>query len=173
MLDNYFYYLLKKVNVSEEMFNRYSYLLEILFNTDFIPFKRFDNNRISDVSNLRAEFRFNEPDSGSIIKPCSILEVMVTLAYRVEHDIMYDGEVDRTYIWFEFMIKSLGLFDQTNDSINENYVCQVLETFNSGNYQPDGLGGLVHIPGYPGDLRELDTWAQMNVYLKTCEMTKK
>lgn len=177
MIYDYYDWLLTKANVRSHIKNGYSKLLSILFEVAFTPSKEFDCKRLDDGLDLRMTFdketSFTNVSTMLEQKPCSMLEMMVGLAYRIEHDIMYDGGEDKTYIWFEKMISSLGLLDQTDDNFSEDYVHGVLDVFNMCRYRPDGLGGLVYIPNYEGDMRALDIWSQMNIFVNIYDMTEK
>lgn len=176
MLFDYYVWLLYKAGIDDQVKDRYSKLLSTLFNVAFIPSKDFDCNRVNDGIDLRSSFDMTSGTNVSSLlasRPCSMLEMMVALACRVEHDIMYDGVEDKTHIWFMKMLESLCLMDQYDENFSESYVSGVLDVFNTCQYRPDGLGGLVFIPNYDGDMRELDIWSQMNIYVNIYDMTEK
>ena len=97
--------------------------------------------------------------------PCSVLEMVMGLAYRCE-DIMDDAaKGNRTVQWFWQMINNLGLGGMTDDRFDEKEVSFIIERFLNREYEPDGTGGLFVSPGIHTDLRDVDTWTQMLWYL--------
>ena len=97
--------------------------------------------------------------------PCSVLEMILALAYRCE-EIMDDAAVgDRTVQWFWRMIANLGLNGMTDrhfDIIKTEYI---VDRFLNRDYEPDGYGGLFVIRNCKYDLRDVGTWTQMLWYL--------
>jgi hypothetical protein len=67
--------------------------------------------------------------------------------------------------WFWMMIKSLGLQDMYDKNFDGEYVNFVVWRFLNREYDRDGKGGLVHIPGILEDLRSMEIWYQMMRYL--------
>lgn len=152
----------------------YDLLLRDLNEIEFTYSDVMDANRYGDGINLR--YRFGDErnyDQRFIaseldIYPCSILEMMVALALRCEEQIMSDSEIgDRTKWWFWGMIASLGLIQQDDDHYSYRTVSTVITRFLSRDYNADGSGSLFMIPGFRGDMRSLDIWYQMCMYLDT------
>lgn len=151
----------------------YSSLLETLDGEEFLPSMDMDYNRLNDGKGLRWRFGidngFGRASVSSYLdnKPCSMLEMMCALALRIEETIMLDPEIgDRTWFWFEEMVISLGLIDQTNTNFNHNWVIFKINMFNRRQYNPNGRGGLFTIDDMSVDLRNLEIWYQMNLYIK-------
>ncbi len=150
----------------------YRKLLKKLDDTQFTWTIPMDGNRAEDGIDLRYRFgRMNDyPDAmiASLLddRPCSVLEMMIALAVRCEEHIMYDPDVgDRTRHWFLGMIQSLGLNHMTDRNYIPEYVEDTIRRLLNREYEPDGRGGLYTIPGYDGDLRNIDIWYQMCWYL--------
>lgn len=145
--------------------DRYSKLLSFLFTQDFYWSIPMDENRYFDGMELRNQF---EEETGCIIDTptdCSVLEVMIALAGRME-DVMADDDYgDRTAKWFWEMIHNLGLRCMTDDEYDETYILSVLERFLNREYTRDGTGNLFYIPHPDKDLREVEIWYQMCWYL--------
>lgn len=150
----------------------YDKLLRTLFETDFYAINDMDNNRISDGFEMRDRF---VNDGGIISDPqnfiganCSILELMVALAIRCEIDIMHSvREGDRTAVWFWKMVGSLGLNDMDDGRYDNLHVNYILEDFINHNYTRDGKGGLFYVQNSWMDMRDLEIWSQMNLFLST------
>lgn len=135
---------------------------------------QMDENRAEDGKELRYVFAKETGCSDSVIDatfrddPCSMLELMVGVAYRCEHQIM-ENEVygDRTWFWFRYMLRSLRLNRETDDFYNFGYTESVLMHFINRKYTKEGMGGLFYIPGFRKDMRKMDIWYQMHAYLET------
>lgn len=150
----------------------YEKLLRFLHSMEFVVSMDMDINRSYDGVDLRLRFGYDKGISGDIIKEefdgenCSVLEMIVALAFRVEEHIMCDpDEGDRTGQWFWAMIVNLGLGRMTDDNFDEDIACDIIERFLYREYEPDGTGGLVSIPGSDIDFRELEIWYQVQRYL--------
>jgi len=151
----------------------YSSLLGALDNSEFLPSMDMDHNRLNDGIGLRYRFGIENGFDRNIIlyyldtRPCSMLEMMCALSLRIEETIMLDPEIgNRTWFWFEEMISSLGLIDQNNRKFNYNKVLFRIGIFNRRQYNPNGQGGLFTIDDPSIDVRTLEIWYQMNLYIK-------
>lgn len=126
----YFKWLLRKIECRGIRIKSYSDLLEMLFETPFEWVINMDVNRAMDGVELRREFGYVGRYNGYILGdlPCSMLEMMVALASRIESGIMFDPEYgDRTGYWFWKMIENLGLKGAKNDNFEPKYVKDLLE----------------------------------------------
>lgn len=134
-----------------------------------------DRNRAKDGISLRKCFAEDQgcADNPEMITdymtgPCSVLEMMVALAIRCEHDIMDDPKYgDRTGQWFWGMINNLGLSSMRDGLYDENKVDEIIERFLDRNYSPNGKGGLFTIRNCEYDLRDVEIWYQLCWYLDT------
>lgn len=146
---------------NEPEHKNYSSLLRTMNEISFQVVKhRGDYNRMLDGFCLRQ--RYYGPIA---LEECSVLEMMVALAKRIDDDILYDYEIGtQTEKWFWMMIDSLGLSGMTDDSFDENTVTRIIYNFMDYNFAPDGKGGLFYVPGYNGDIREMEIWYQMTKF---------
>jgi hypothetical protein len=131
-----------------------------------------DDNRAVDGIDLRYRFAYEKHYHQAMIaeyidvKPCSVLEMMVALAYRCEEQIMDNQEYgNRTRQWFMGMIENLGLLGMTNNAFDEFYVDRVITRLLHRDYKPNGEGGLFTVRNYRRDLRLVEIWYQMSWYL--------
>lgn len=161
--DNYFN--------NEGMSHRH--LLKYIHDIEFFYVLDMDSNRAEDGMDLRHRFAYdNEYPYGTVERylgnrPCSVLEMMIALALRVEEQIMDDPEYgDRTGQWFWNMISSLGLGGMTDERFDKRYVDDVIYDFLYRQYSPDGAGGLftIHDKTKP-DMRDVEIWYQCMWYL--------
>lgn len=146
-------------------------LLRTLFEMEFVPIMEMDDNRVYDGVKVRYEFGevHNIPRS-EIDDPldqnvCSVLEMMVGLAMRIESSIMDDVDFgDRTSMWFWMMIKSLGLYIETDDRIDDHFVRDVISRFIDREYEHTGVGGLFTVNNTEKDMTQLEIWDQMCLF---------
>lgn len=173
LTDKYFEWLVNIV--AQDRFNEetsYTKLFTHLHNTTFVYSLPLDRNRAFDGRDLRYRFsrRFGCDESALDNLPCvcSVFEMMVALSIRCEEYIMDDPAYgNRTSQWFWRMISSLGLNGEYNGRYNENYVNDVLHRFLNRDYDSDGKGGLFAINGCREDLRQIEIWDQLTMYLST------
>lgn len=138
----------------------YHKLLAHLHNIEFRYSIPKDKNRAADGVSLR--WRFGSDLEG----PCSVLEMMVALAVRMEETIMDDPTFgDRTGQWFWGMIVNLGLGSMYDSRYDEQYVDDVISRFLNREYESDGRGGLFRVGHCDRDLRDVEIWYQLNYYL--------
>lgn len=148
----------------------YRRLFTRLYDTEFLYLMPIDKNRAGDGEALRWRFALVRgldyiPDS--LNGSCSVLEMMVALALRCEETIMDDTRYgNRTGQWFWDMIVSLGLGSMYDSNFDERYVDKAILRFLYREYEPDGKGGLFTIKNCDVDLRELEIWDQLNLYIE-------
>lgn len=177
-LDEPYFEWMYEMMCDEEHLNGESYisLFRFLNETEFTyDISMNDGNRWQDGIDLRySRFsdhigikpRYMEFASGS----CSILEMMIALAIRLEEHIMHDPDIgDRTAMWFWGMIDSLGLSEMDDSEFDRAYVDSVIQRFLNRDYRPDGKGGLFTIKNCKYDLRKVEIWYQACWYLDTLE----
>ena len=147
----------------------YRRLLIELHSIEFRYSIRMDANRADDGVRLRYRYATQkgcEEYVDYLNGPCSVLEMMVALAIRCEEDIMDDPSYgDRTGQWFWHMIVNLGLGSMTDDRFDKRYVRERIDIFLDREYEPNGKGGLVTIKNCKHDLRTVEIWYQLNLYL--------
>lgn len=162
--------------VCGDSFNKkisYRHLFNALDQRSFYYSIDMDMNRESDGKNLR--YRFGQDMdidpveiSASIdLRPCSVLEMMIALAIRCEENIMDDDSYgDRTGQWFWLMIINLGLSNETDSEFDAARVNRAIDRFLDREYEPNGRGGLFYIENSSEDMRRLEIWYQMHLYLQ-------
>lgn len=154
----------------------YDKLLLFLFDTSFYYILERDENRYEDGIDLRYRFGYEKgyPQAmiaGEIdIRDCSVLEMMIALAHRIEEQIVGDPDIgDRIGKWFWIMIENLGLIGMTDEKFDEGYCWDVLCRFLNRQYDPDGKGGLFPRIRSNRDMREVEIWYQAMWYLTETE----
>lgn len=152
----------------------YKKLLSYLNERDFVWTIDLDENRASDGVNLRYRFgrdkNYPDPMIATFLddRPCSILEMMIALSIRCEEHIMEDSDLgDRTGQWFWNMIVSLGLGAMPDSKFDERHAEEVINRFIDRMYERNGRGGLFTVEHPHKDMRNIEIWYQMCMYLDT------
>ncbi|MBQ7687207.1 MAG: hypothetical protein IJT28_08270 [Bacteroidaceae bacterium] len=165
--EEYLQWLTEQVSAYE-----YTDLLAYLYDTQFIFVLDRDRNRAEDGIDLRFQFGYDcgyshiEIMRGLGMDICSVLEMMVALALRVQVQIMDDMDgSDRTGTWFHDMLVSLGISDMIDGYFDRRRASDVIYRFMMRDYNADGRGGLFYIPDADEDMRDVEIWYQMQRYL--------
>ena len=166
--DVYFGWLCNLVKPSFGSYNLLlGYLDRINFNYTIPP----DGNREEDGINLRyrfgQEYGYDDVTVCNFLdnKPCSMLEMMVALCIRCE-DIMEDLDVGAQYSrWFLVMLESSKLNLLTDEKFNVQMANSIIEKLETRTYCRNGEGGLFTTQQPSVDMRTLEIWDQMSVYL--------
>lgn len=149
----------------------YSELLGVL---DDIPFHfvlEMDANREMDGVALRYRFGYENGISGDDISeamgddPCSVLEMMTALCLRCAEQIIDDDISVCARQMFCDMLQSLGLDDQTDGHVDVVTAQRIVERFLDRKYRKNGQGGLFTVPSAGHDMRNVEIWYQMCLYL--------
>ncbi len=163
-----------KIIYNERYFKNRSYkkLFSHLYNTIYIYTILMDENRADDGIDLRYRFGYENNIEQSVIasylddRPCSVLEMIVALAARCEEHIMDNPEIgNRTGKWFWGMIANLKLEFMDDNNYNEQYTDNVISNFLNHKYCPNGEGGLFTVENSECDLRNIEIWHQLCLYL--------
>lgn len=162
VVDNeYYQWLLRKINYIPG--DSYDELLEYLHSISFHWDVNYDGNRYEDGIQLRSIFMFEEGWNTlpKINEECSVLEMLISLAHRIENDVMWDGESDKTSEWFWIMIHNLGFSTHNKEEWDD-----ILEIFMYRQYDENGNGGLFPLKnGVRNDQRGVEIWDQMQQYM--------
>ena len=171
---DYFEWLCKHINY-EGRVRTCKKVLELMNGQDFIYENPRDGNRYEDGIDLRYRYGYENhisyPEIADTLdtRICSIFEMMVALAIRIDEHIMYDAEKgDCAGRWFWEMYDNLGLKDITNRNFNERYgdILEILDRFVYREYEPDGEGGLFKTADPTKNMLEEEIWYQMMDYLR-------
>ena len=153
----------------EDSSEHYHKLLGHLYDKDFYWILPMDENRYEDGLALREVYLDGRDyvEGMSYREPsCSILEMMIALAVRMENSIMEDEEEgDRTRLWFWYMVDCLGLSEFYDENYSEGQVEDILDTFLERMYRPDGYGGLFYVERDDIDMTKVEIWYQMCYFL--------
>ncbi len=150
----------------------YDELLSYLYEIDFDYIIPMDGNRVEDGIDLRYRFGYENSYNEAMIsaylddRPCSVLEMMIALAIRCEEHIMDDPDIgNRTGKWFWNMIDNLRLDSMYDEHFDIEYVDGVILKFLNRRYERNGEGGLFTVKRRDLDMRNIEIWYQMCLYL--------
>lgn len=170
ILERYFKWLSKIVcSGNDGSYENYESLLLTLHAKPFICTLDKDENRIEDAEELRLRFveenDLNYRALDILNMDCSVFEIMVALADRGSTLITssYDEMEIGSLFWQ--MIFNMGLLECTDQNWDPAYVDSVIDNFIQRRYKRNGEGGLFYIEGNNRDMRKIEIWHQMCMYL--------
>lgn len=154
----YFNWLCEKIN-HKENFKKYGYLCSWLYNIDFYSILPNDDNRLVDGHKLRELYGIILVD-----KPCSMLEMLISLADRMDYILYNHREGNQISRWFWLLIENLNLESVENDDDNtKNHI--IITRFLERKYSRNGSGGLFPLKYTRKNQREVEIWYQMMDYI--------
>lgn len=172
VLNLYYNWLTQIICEDEQQAGDFSKLLTRLHLTEFTWIIANDCNRATDGMDLRVLFSDETSVPMRLIKLylpeyCSVLEMMVALARRLELSIMGDPDgYDCTGRWFWDMVGSLGLEGMYNAAYDQNFVDEAIKCLLNRKYTKNGDGGLFYVKQVgKKDFRKVEIWYQALWYL--------
>lgn len=159
--ERYFKWLLRIIDPTEVSHD----FMNLLFEMPFMYQKSGDEARAKDGLSLRTKYQDEEDPDFEYDEPCSVLEMMIALAFRAE-DILYDPS-DGTHAPSIFwqMVASMGIKNAANDKFDYYDARRKIFGMMGRKYTHNGKGGLFYIPSCNEDLREVEIWYQMLWYV--------
>lgn len=166
-MTNYFTFLSKIVENKE-----YDFLLKLLLRLEFYSFVPLDENRSDDGLALRDKF-VEETGQHALSLcpqgPCTVLEMMIGLAYRLENESLESSWENSASSWFWVLLENLGLlmYDNTMMLEEDNYndARDIVIKMVDRRYKPNGDGGLFPLKNTKNDQRKVEIWYQMSEYI--------
>lgn len=162
MYDEYFEWLMHIIDGPRE----YSYVLRYLYNTEFYSPVPRDDNRAEDGVELRYVF---EDETGDICPKggcCSVLEMMIALAERIDNDFLYEYVYgNRTFAWFWEMFDNLKLCKYDDYDYNPEKVRHIVSNLLERNYKKGGKGSLFPCKHADQNWSNVEIWWQLNKYI--------
>lgn len=157
---------------------RYEMLAKLLHNIPFRSPIRSDKNRISDAIKMRQEWCseneviFDIPDNMICNGSCSVLELLVSFARRIDRDFTSVSVDDEPYIMFDHFLENLDLYRFTDSAFSKNedrvydYIIQIINRWMDGDIDSRGHGGLFPLEYHEdADQSGKSLWDQMMPYL--------
>lgn len=168
MTDLYFSWIEKLISDDSVEASDYRKLLLFLNDIPFSYIIPMDDNRIADGIDLRYRFGYDtEIPYAQIatyldIRTASVLEVMVALSLRIEEQFIDGDDVGK---WFWIMINNLGLGEYKDLYFNKAKVDRIVKQFIERDYNKNGRGSLFITNNDNTDMRNIEIWDQMHLYL--------
>lgn len=160
--DEYFEWLMQIIEGPRE----YSYVLERLYNTEFYSPVPRDDNRAVDGVELRYMYQDETDDICEKDGCCSVLEMMIGLAMRIDNDYLYEYIYgDRTAEWFWEMMHNLRLDYYDDYNYDPDEVRYILEKFLDRKYGKHGQNSLFPCQFAGQKWKDLEIWYQLNRYI--------
>lgn len=176
--EGYIRWLYEKVGLGTREYGDYWRVIKRLFKRKFISLVKNDDNRISDALALRRQFEdeygYREGTVDNIFGDftgCTMLEMMVAFAMRIQSDIMWDPDnEDRTPFWFWSMLRNAGLdlkacqdgyFGKDQLIYLENLLDRVINR----TYTKTGNGSFFPVFKCRKDMRKTELWYQMQFWI--------
>ncbi|MCX7817555.1 MAG: hypothetical protein N2317_08640 [Syntrophales bacterium] len=170
-VNEYYFWLCDLVNAngSDPSYNE---LMKALYNKTFYWSVPNDDNRAAEGRDLRE--RFCEETGLVYVHDyfdfhCSMLELIIALAYRCESTMADQGENMSMQHWFWKMLSNIELLDCTDEYFYNmgvpDYVDSILNRIIDRTYHRTGKGGLFPLKHPKKDQRKVELWYQMSLYL--------
>ncbi len=158
---DYFYWLIDKIS-TPELTKEYLMLYHQLFETDFYYYIPRDENRMLDGLNLRKQFEKETGEHVDEAKKCSVLEMMIALAWRCDDQIMWDdNHGSRISDWFFIMIDNMLLLGMKNTYYDSHHVDYILNRMMQHLNYDNGYGGLFYTNDPNYNMSHQEIWFQM------------
>lgn len=155
---DYFKWLCKRVDA-----RNYTRLLDKLAHTNYIWQFVLDKNRADGGLILRTEYSIETGVYLSDVAdgPCSCLEMMIAYARRFVEQSGFGTEAS----FFNDFLFNTGLAAFDDKFWDESAAQQVIDVWLNRLYPANGQGNLI-VTNSAVDLRRLDTWQQLAVYIE-------
>jgi hypothetical protein len=146
----------------------YTMFIDRAFEVPFYEIVPNDENRAEDGKNLREEF-FTETKVFPRIDSCTLLEMMVALAGRLNAEAYTFEDPDRNNYWFFVLLLNLAgnqnWEDQMMDPLTEQMMVRQMTKAVKREYKYDGSGGFFPLKSPREDQRRVEIWYQMMAWL--------
>lgn len=166
--DDYLQYLIWRGGLQK--MTRYSRLFEILHDIKFTWVIERDDNREDDGVELRDDYDIpdgysEEEDEAFMAHWCSVLEMMIGLAIRVDDEFIGDPAEEHPEDFFMEMIENLGLNIYKGNRYREDDVIKIVRRWLNREFDRKGNGSPFPVRRDRRDQRKLEIWDQMNSYI--------
>lgn len=168
----YFDYLCELINLDESV---YSMLISELYSIPFEWVLDLDSDRNYDGFVLQGTY-YGNVDNPDIVgdRHCSVLEILIVLAQKMDYILDDDDRGDRTRIWFWELIDNLGYMKFTNSYLEEPYgrdfdklneIRYIAKRWLNREFEYNGEGSPFPINVPHEDQRTVDLIRQLNAYI--------
>lgn len=161
-MSNYIHWVLKdKLGLNDKEVRKYSKLMSVLAEVEFVWRHPMDENRAIDGLELRSDFEYETGEyldkSSGLTAGCTFFEMLAALAIRCEDQLMRNlSEGDRTSKWFFEFLTNLELMD---DRLRDDDIKDIAEGFMDGDIDmfPLKHKGIVQ--------KNEQIWKQLSAYI--------
>lgn len=144
----------------------YEKLMDYLHNRLFVFFIDFDANRAQDGVDLRDLFGLDIGYPNLEFNcNCCVLEMLVSLALRIENEYIGDPKEEHPERIFWEMIRNLGLSRYRDGRFDRNEVEQIVNIWLYRTFDYNGDGSIFPLRNPRTDQRQIEIWSEMNEYL--------
>lgn len=185
----YFKWLIESIDPDNIIGEDYDSVLKELYFTNFKWMKKYkdDENRAKDGVYLRTIFMNSSRElrdamrvecnyilkNGGTIenefwfyrKPCSCLELLVSIARKIEYDFVAIPGEENIPKWFWRFMDSMGLSPNSEKVKNPRYVSERIDKWLGRRYQRNGEGGIFIVNSDDFDMPKLELRKQMYAVL--------
>lgn len=179
MSELYLEWLLRLINADNYKGKSYIKLCNLLNKIPFSPIVKLDENRIADVQTLlrenyiQSQSEWYRLENDEIMKipeyPVSFLELIITLAMRIDLDFMREiNGIDNTRIYFWILVRNLGFLEYDDEHWGEDAIISVINRINivqDRKYDFNGNGGLFPLENSEIDQRTVQIWNQLCTFV--------
>lgn len=154
---------------------RYYMLSAVLAKVPFVSVFANDENRAEDGKRLRLFFakQYKAEEEGRVLDilsgTCSLLEMMIGLAQRLDGMAYGVGDRVETTHWFFVLLENLGWTAFDDDAMIEEDAREELkiriDILLERLYHPDGSGGFFPLKSPKKDQRKVEIWYQANAWM--------
>ena len=170
--EEYFVWLVNKIK-GQEHWCLLRHLHETPFHWQKTKATSNDENRAFDGQALRDRFLYETNYTGYSYnypeEECSVFEMLVALAFRINDILIEIEEEDQMARWFWELLENLGI-DIFNDWVyfekdNPTKIEDIIAKWMDRKYDKNGTGGIFPRKDAPKDQRKVEIWYQMSGYL--------
>lgn len=170
--NDYRFWLMNRLRLNKR--NKYSKLIALLHDIPYRYTIYGDRNREQDGVIQReyfldeeGYFNRNMPDVSTFLdKGCSVFEMLVAFAVRIENEWIGSPKDPRPDEFFFEMLDNLDILME-NKTFNAEKVLRVVKTWLDRKFTYDGYGNIMPLREnrYDVDQREVEIWRQMTAYI--------
>ena len=144
----------------------YDILMRKLHDTDFRWVIGRDENRMNYGLSLRYDFFDDvEVSGGAFMRPCSVLEMLIGLAIRLDSEYVGDPGDPHPEELFWSMICNMRLNEMDNEHFNETKCNKILDIWLDREFRDDGFGSPFPLKNVTFDSTNEEIWKQAMAYL--------
>lgn len=163
-------WLLEKIHGYDTQYSDFSKLLDLLSSIDYVYYAYHngsDKDRYRDGLNLRNIYSESTDDFYilSWAQDCSVLEMLIALAIKIDFGIMGIPNKDNAYYWFWLMLENLGLIKFSDKKFDEHDARKIISDWLYRDIDFNGSGGIFPLKISETDQRNESTWSQLNYYI--------